>query len=66
MYPSPMQKSPDFFNRPLASDLKDLKDLKGDDWLSFFEEKASPPLERRRMLNLILTFKPNRPLKISS
>jgi len=28
-------------------------DLKGDDWLSFFEEKAGPPLERRRMLNLI-------------
>ena len=45
----------------LASDLKDLKDLKGNEWLSFFEEKASPPLERRRMLNLILTFKPEHP-----
>jgi CubicO group peptidase (beta-lactamase class C family) len=33
-------------------------DLKGDDWLSFFEEKTSPPLERRRMLNLLLKLKP--------
>ena len=39
----------------------DLKDLKGDDWLSFFEEKASPPLERQRMLNLILKPKPEHP-----
>ena len=45
----------------LASDLKDLKDLKGNDWLSFFEEKAGPPLERRRMLKLILKFKPEHP-----
>ncbi|MBI3491941.1 MAG: beta-lactamase family protein [Acidobacteria bacterium] len=41
--------------------VSDLKDLKGDDWLSFFEEKMGPPLERRRMLNLILTFKPEHP-----
>jgi CubicO group peptidase (beta-lactamase class C family) len=45
----------------LASDLKELKDLKGDVWLSFFEEKATPPLERRRMLNLILAVKPEHP-----
>lgn len=45
----------------LASDLKDVKELKGDDWLSFFEAKAAPPLERRRMLNLILTFEPKHP-----
>ncbi len=36
-------------------------DLQGDDWASFFEEKASPPLERRRMLSLILKPKPAHP-----
>jgi CubicO group peptidase (beta-lactamase class C family) len=36
-------------------------DLNGADWLSFFEEKASPPLERRRMLNLVLRRKPEHP-----
>jgi len=36
----------------------DLKDQKGREWGSFFEEKASPPLERRRMLELILVAKP--------
>ena len=33
-------------------------DLDGNDWLSFFAEKSSPPLERRRMLHLILKRKP--------
>ncbi len=36
----------------------DLNDLQGKQWRSFFEEKASPPLERRRMLELILAAKP--------
>jgi CubicO group peptidase (beta-lactamase class C family) len=39
----------------------DLKDLKGREWRSFFEEKASPPLERRRLLELILVAKPEHP-----
>jgi CubicO group peptidase (beta-lactamase class C family) len=38
-----------------------LKDSQGKAWLSFFEEKASPQLERRRMLNLILKPKPEYP-----
>lgn len=33
-------------------------DIDGADWLSFFEEKASPARERRRMLGLILGKKP--------
>lgn len=45
----------------LASDLKEIKGSKPDEWLSFFEEKAAPPLERRRMLNLILAAKPDHP-----
>jgi len=45
----------------LASDLKEVQDVKGDVWLSFFEEKASPELERRRMLDLILALKPQHP-----
>jgi CubicO group peptidase (beta-lactamase class C family) len=45
----------------LASDLKDFKDIKPNVWLSFFEEKASPQRERRRMLNLILKLKPEHP-----
>lgn len=36
----------------------DLKDLQGKEWRSFFEEKASPTLERRRMLEIILVAKP--------
>lgn len=36
-------------------------DLGGTKWISFFEEKASPPKERRRMLNLILHRKPKHP-----
>jgi CubicO group peptidase (beta-lactamase class C family) len=35
--------------------------LSGDDWLSFFKEKASPPDERRRMLKLLLKQKPEHP-----
>ncbi len=45
----------------LASDMKEFKGLKESDWLSFFEEKADPELERRRMLKLILPFKPEHP-----
>ncbi|HVU86262.1 MAG TPA: serine hydrolase [Pirellulales bacterium] len=45
----------------LASDMKDFKALKNSDWLSFFEEKADPELERRRMVKLILPFKPEHP-----
>ncbi|MBX7165653.1 MAG: serine hydrolase [Pirellulales bacterium] len=45
----------------LASDLKDFQTIKADEWLSFFEEQASPQLERRRMLGLILAIKPQHP-----
>lgn len=39
-----------------------LSDLgNGTDWLSFFEEKTSPTLERRRMMKLILKRKPQFP-----
>lgn len=45
----------------LAADLRDMKDATEGDWLSFFEEQAGPPLERRRMLKLILPSKPAHP-----
>ena len=36
-------------------------DLSGRAWLSFFDEKQSPPLERRRMLKLLLPKAPEKP-----
>lgn len=36
-------------------------DLSGPDWVSFFEEEATPPAERRRMLRLVLNVKPEHP-----
>ncbi len=29
-------------------------DVSRTDWISFFSEKATPPLERRRMLDIVL------------
>ena len=45
----------------LGSDLKDFKCVKAKVWLSFFEEKATPQLERLIMPNLILKRKPEHP-----
>lgn len=39
----------------------DISDLSGPAWASFFDEKQSPALERRRMLKLVLSKAPPRP-----
>ncbi|WP_231615662.1 serine hydrolase [Novipirellula artificiosorum] len=38
-----------------------ISDLSGQAWAGFFDEKQSPPLERRRMLNLVLSQEPSQP-----
>ena len=39
----------------------DISDISGPAWASFFEEKQSPVLERRRMLKLVLSKAPSQP-----
>ena len=39
----------------------DISDISGQAWASFFEEKQSPVLERRRMLKLVLSEAPTQP-----
>ena len=39
----------------------DIRDTDGEAWLSFFDEKESPSLERKRMLKLVLSKAPSQP-----